>query len=370
MRKLDKFYATFAAFLVVALAALLFGPKTSKEFAPSAQSPSAYPYAFTVPNDTATGTTQFSTAKLTAAGAAIVMANSDTSGYMGICVANCGKTGTAWIAYIGLVPLTIENASTALHYVTIGSTTGGNGHDTGATSYPGANAILGRVAIGAGAGGVAMVEIYPPEILSASLINGTPTTNQIAVWSSATQIKGLDLPQSFFVPSANCSNTTAGPAWSIGSGGTSTCRAGTNNKGGYIPITDTAGTFAQFTIAVPFNNDASTLPYIRFYVASADTTSGHTIIPAIQVSCAASGGTTTDDVTFNASHSSSTVTLNTTANQFWSTSNVQMNSTDFTGCSAGSLMIVQVGRATDTATSAFFYGANVTFFTQPVIQAN
>ena len=365
-----KSLTTLLVLLAVAIGFVLFGPKQHGEFAPNAQAPSAYPYAFTIPNDTTTGTTQFATAKMTAAGAAIVMTTSDTSGYLGVCVSNCGTTGTAWIVYAGLAPLTMENTSTAQHYVTIGSSTGGDGHDTGATSYPGSGAILGRVAIGAGAAAKALVLIFPPEILSASLINGTPTTNQIAVWSSATQVKGLDLPQSFFVPSANCSNTTAGPAWSIGSGGTSTCRAGTNNKGGYIPITDTAGTYAQFTIAVPFNNDASTLPYIRFYVASADTTSGHTIIPAIQVSCAASGGTTTDDVTFNASHSSSTVTLNTTANQFWSTSNVQMNSTDFTGCSAGSLMIVQVGRATDTATSAFFYGANVTFFTQPVIQAN
>src|SRR5271154_4375771 len=263
----------------------------------------------------------------------------------------------------------MENTSTAQHYITYGSTTLGDGHDSGATTYPGSGPILGRVAIGAAAAAKAMVVVFPPEILSASLINGTPTTNQIAVWFSATQVKGLDLPQSFFVPSANCSNTTAGPAWSIGSGGTDTCRAGTNNKGGYIPITDTAGTYAQFTIAVPFNNDASTLPYIRFYVASADTTSGHTIIPAIQVSCAATGGTTTDDVTFNASHSSSTVTLNSTANQFWSTSNVQMNSTDVTGCVAGGQIVVQVGRATDTATSAEFYGATVTFPRLPIVQA-
>ena len=355
--------------LIVTVLALFFLP-SHKEFAVNAQAPSAYPYAFTFPNDTTTGTTQFSTACMTASGQAVTCLNTATNGYLGVCVANCQVGSTGWFTFIGQVPLTMENTSTIQHYITYGSTTAGDGHDTGATSYPGANAVIGRVVIGAAAAAKAQVMLFPPEILSASLINGTPTTNQIAVWSSATQVKGLDLPQSFFVPSANCSNTTAGPAWSIGSGGTSTCRAGTNNKGGYIPITDTAGTYAQFTIAVPFNNDASTLPYIRFYVASADTTSGHTIIPAIQVSCAASGGTTTDDVTFNASHSSSTVTLNTTANQFWSTSNVQMNSTDFTGCSAGSLMIVQVGRATDTATSAFFYGANVTFFTQPVIQAN
>jgi hypothetical protein len=340
--------------------------------------PSAFPYAFPVPNDSATGTTQFTLTKINSSGNAVIMATTDTSGYAGICVANCGKTGTAWIAGYGLIPITMDATSTAQHYVTISSTTTGNGHDSGATSYPGSGAVVGRVQVGVTGAGAAMVLVFPPEIVSASLISGTPVTGQIATWANATQVKGLDLPTPFFIPAANCNNATAGDAWSIGSGGTVTCRAGTNNIGGYIPITDTASTFAQFTTVIPFDWDPSATncgggvcnPSIRFYVASADTTSGHTIIPQIKVSCGKGDGSTTDDVTFNAAHSSSTVTLNTTANQFWSSSNVQLNSTDMTGCVAGSMMTVQVGRATDTATSAFFYGATLTFPRLPVVQAD
>jgi hypothetical protein len=178
------------------------------------------------------------------------------------------------------------------------------------------------------------------------------------------------IPDVKFIPAANCVNAIAGSGWSLGATGVVACRGGTNNLSGYVSITDTAGTFAQFTLVIPEDWNTALLPYIRFQIASADTNSGHTIIPSIQVSCAAGNGSTTDDVTFNAAHSSGTITLNTTANQFWSNSNVQMNSTDMTGCSAGSLMIVQVGRATDTATSAYFYGATVTFPRFVALQAN
>jgi hypothetical protein len=172
----------------------------------------------------------------------------------------------------------------------------------------------------------------------------------------------IDFPERYFIPAANCNNTTAGAGWSIGSGGTVTCRAGTNNKGGYVAITDTSTTFAQFTITIPEDWDTGTNPYVRFYFGYSGTDTGHSIIPAIQVSCSKGDGTTTDDVTFNAAHSSSTTTTNATANQYWSNSNVQMNSTDVTGCVAGAQMTVQVGRATDTATNAVnFYGVDVTF---------
>src|SRR6185312_9231173 len=61
----------------------------------------------------------------------------------------------------------------------------------------------------------------------------------------------IDFPERYFIPAANCNNTTAGAGWSIGSGGTVTCRAGTNNLGGFIAITDTSSTFAQFSVTIP-----------------------------------------------------------------------------------------------------------------------
>jgi hypothetical protein len=169
-----------------------------------------------------------------------------------------------------------------------------------------------------------------------------------------------------YIPAANCNNTTAGNGWSIPSGGTVTCRAGTNNLGGYITITDTSSTFAQFTTVVPPDWDSGSRPYVRMYFTSAsDTTSGHTVIPQVKVSCSqAVNGTTTDDVTLTAAQSLSTTTFGASAvaNGIYSGSSVQFGSTQMSGCVAGGLFIVQVGRATDTATGNInFYGASVTW---------
>lgn len=183
---------------------------------------------------------------------------------------------------------------------------------------------------------------------------------------------GIDFPERFMVPAANCNNTSPGAGWSIGSGGTVTCRGGSNNLGGYVTITDTSSTFAQFMLAIPVDWDTTTNPYIGVGLTSGDTTNGHTIIPQIRISCpTAVNGTVSDDHAFATAHSLTTVTVGTSAvaNGLYTTS-IQMNSTDMTGCVAGGMMIVQVGRATDTATSANFYYADVTFPRLLTVQAN
>lgn len=162
------------------------------------------------------------------------------------------------------------------------------------------------------------------------------------------------------IPAANCINTTAGSGWSLGASGVVTCRAGTNNLGGYDAITDTASTFATLQITLPFDWNTMENPYIRLQLASTDATNGHTIIPEYNVACYKGDGSTTDDVAPQAFRSMSTITLNGNANRFWTTSNLQMNATDVTGCIPGSMMQITIGRATDTATNAEFYSATIT----------
>jgi len=206
--------------------------------------------------------------------------------------------------------------------------------------------------------------------------NTTTTAAKTAVsTTTAGKINFIDFPERFYIPSANCNNTTAGAGWSIGSGGTVVCRAGTNNLGGAIQITDTSSTFAQFMVMIPEDWDTATNPYIRFYFSAvSDTTNGHTVIPQIKVSCpTAGGGTVSDDATFSAAQSSSTVTFGASAvaNGFYNGSNVQIGSTQMTGCIAGGMMIVQVGRATDTATGNInFWGVDLTFPRLLTVQAN
>jgi len=147
---------------------LLFVALLGFSLAAVAQSPSAFPYAKPVPNDTATGTTQFTLTKINSSGNAVIMSSTDVNGFSGVCVSNCGTSGTAWIVFAGLVPIKVENTATVNHYVTIGSTTGGDGHDTGATSYPSSGAVIGRVQTGASSGTTAMVDVFGPEIVASS----------------------------------------------------------------------------------------------------------------------------------------------------------------------------------------------------------
>jgi hypothetical protein len=101
-----------------------------------AMAQSSFPYAKLVPNDSVTGTTQFALVKINASGNAIITATTDTNGYSGVCVANCGKFGSSWIAFAGLVPLIMDATATADHYVRISATTAGDDLDSGAITYP------------------------------------------------------------------------------------------------------------------------------------------------------------------------------------------------------------------------------------------
>jgi hypothetical protein len=126
-----------------------------------AQSPSAYPYAKPYPNDPSTGTTQFTLTKLNTSGNAVIMSTSDLDGFIGVCVVNCGKTGTAWVAFAGLVPLTMDGTASAGDYVIPSTGTGGDGSDSSLATLPSFGAI-GRVQAGCtGAACAAMVDVFP-----------------------------------------------------------------------------------------------------------------------------------------------------------------------------------------------------------------
>jgi hypothetical protein len=172
-----------------------------------AQSPSAFPYAKAAPNDTSVGTTQFTLTKLNSSGNAVIMASTDTVGYSGVCISNCGKAGTAWIAFAGIVPVMVENTTTTGHYVQIGSTTGGNGHDTGATTYPSSGGdVIGKVQTGAAAAGIAMVDLDPESVASSggtTLTGDSIAAPRACVAASASGTAYTCTTSPTFVPAAH-----------------------------------------------------------------------------------------------------------------------------------------------------------------------
>jgi hypothetical protein len=251
-------------------------------------------------------------------------------------------------------------------YATDGS---GNGSWTGAPTVAGTNLTGTGASFTAGAAtniaSGAAGEIPYQTGAGATGFTSVGTAKQIPLSGGAGAPTFIDFPERFMVPAANCNNTTAGAGWSIGSGGTVTCRAGTNNLGGFVAITDTSSSFAQFTVSIPGDWDTGTRPYMGVAFESAtDTTSGHTVIPEVAVSCpTATNGTSTDDVTLSAYQSLTTVTFGASAvaHGFYTTS-AQLGSTQMSGCVAGGFMVVSIGRATDTATGVIgFEYADITF---------
>jgi hypothetical protein len=195
--------------------------------------------------------------------------------------------------------------------------------------------------------------------------------NQVACYASTgTTVQGCDQVDIKEFPAANCfNNAAAGMGWSTAV--TPTCTNESVNVGGYIALT--SSTSAQFLWHIPKDWDTSTTPYLSVDFATGDTNSAHTVIPTIQVGCAALNGTATDNPALQTAHSMSTVTLSGGTAHYLYESTVTMNSTDLTSCVAPGLMIVQVSRSgsdTGSATAFEAYVATITYQRKPVAQAN
>lgn len=147
-----------------------------------------------------------------------------------------------------------------------------------------------------------------------------------------------------------CNNATAGTAWDLPSSSAATpaCVTGTNVQKGVLTFAD--GQFAQNTFVLPA--DWSGAVDAKLVLAGGGSDTSGTVIPTIATSCTATGGSETDDQSWNTAQSMSTITLATAANRVWAST---LTSITMTGCSAGELLHIRMGRATDTASSAAQY---------------
>lgn len=163
------------------IAALLLAASASAQLCP--------PNTVAVNNDSAVGTTIFKLAKINASGNAVVMATTDTTGYAGLVVANAGTAGTACLAVSGVWPMVVDATTTAQHYLQISGSGGGQGHDTGAATFPTSGGdVVGRVqSASTGSGSISYVFVLPPEIVpAAGSLSGPGTTfvNDCAFWNN------------------------------------------------------------------------------------------------------------------------------------------------------------------------------------------
>lgn len=160
----------------------------------------------------------------------------------------------------------------------------------------------------------------------------------------------LTIPVKISIPFGGCNNATAGPVWDLptSSAASASCVTGTNIQKGVLTFAD--GQTAQTTIILPA--DWSGAIDVNLILAGGGSDTSGTVIPTIATACTATGGTTTDDPSFNTADNLSTITLATAANRVWSSVKTGIT---MTGCSAGNLFHMKMGRATDTAASAAQY---------------
>lgn len=119
----------------------------------------------TIANDTTTGTTANLLVKLSSAAPskAIITGTGDTGGILGICLGNCGTSGSATITMHGQAGCIADNSITAGDYIVEGTTTAGRCKSIGASPVT-ANQIIGRSLTTTSAASTATILLYGPDI--------------------------------------------------------------------------------------------------------------------------------------------------------------------------------------------------------------
>lgn len=210
-----------------------------------------------------------------------------------------------------------DNSTTADDYVTISPTVNGDCHDAGAT-FPVGQQVLGRVLVTAAAGTRSMT-LFGPEI------------NQPAFVRNAA------------IPAAGCNASTASSAWDLPSANAPlpTCY-GTSYRFGTLDYDDAANETATYHFQLPTGWTGNVDLTVWGFTGGTSQSFKLTIATV----CVA----TSSDIlnpTFNATQTV-TVTSPGTANQAFTFTQTNVTKT---GCSAGNMMIMKIGRdTTDTST--------------------
>lgn len=183
----------------------------------------------------------------------------------------------------------------------------------------------------------------------------TGTAKQIFI--AGTTPSYIDFPDTKAVPAANCNAGIAGNGFSLPSSnaptvvcGSALATAYTNNLGGFLGwANNNTTTTAQFSFELPNDWDTATQPYINFYYASGENTSG-TVKWTFSSACSKADGSVTADAAFNAESTTSGKTM-AAKNREWAESQQFTAMTSGNNCIAGSSVVVKVTSGNGTAAS-------------------
>jgi hypothetical protein len=119
----------------------------------------------TITNDTVTGTTANLLTKLSSSAPSkvIITGTGDTSGIVGVCLVNCGTSGSAGVAIHGQAGCTADNSITAGDYIVEGTTTAGRCKSVGAAPVT-SNQIIGRSLTTTSAAATATIMLFGQDI--------------------------------------------------------------------------------------------------------------------------------------------------------------------------------------------------------------
>src|SRR2546423_1318426 len=160
----------------------------------------------------------------------------------------------------------------------------------------------------------------------------------------------LTLPFKLYFPGGGCSNATASDAWDLpaSSAATSVCVTGSNTQKGALQFTDAANSFAQQTFLLPSDWSGGIDADVIF--TTTDTTQNNTVKFTLATACRAADSTATDDPAFNTAQ---TLTFTIGAGAVASAANkVSQTTLTVTGCSAGNLLHLKLGRDTSDSSTA------------------
>lgn len=165
-----------------------------------------------LPNDTISGTTTNTVTKVSSNGGgaqtAIITANTDTNGAIGICISNCGIVGSANIAVSGSAPCVFDGGTTVNDYAILSNSTGGDCHDSGIAppQYPITGQVLGRVQSNNAGAGTYTIDVFPAENRGQLPIVASDTTTALGggVTISGSPATSAVITKSLTMPAIGC----------------------------------------------------------------------------------------------------------------------------------------------------------------------